>query len=138
MLHEKSYYKPCRIRLHTICRTKVCDVSLAIEKAASISDDTSVENFEKQQKDESSSIVTALNNDALIVVRSLISEPVEIIKKLHARFNSHTTASEISKMSELFPLHYRKVHADMPKHIEKMAELLERLRRMSASESSIR
>lgn len=56
-----------------------------------------------------------------------------MLEKLDGLFSLQTTASKISKMSELVSLHYRRLQADWPKNIDKMTELLERLRSMKAT-----
>lgn len=133
VLDEKSDYALWRIRLNAICCSKGCDLALTTERAADVSDAAAVEKFNKQQKDASSIIVSSLNDAALRVVRSVIGKPVAMIEKLDNRFNSHTTASKISKMSELVSMHYCKVPSDMTMQIDKMAALLEQLRSMKAT-----
>ena len=73
----------------------------------------------------SSIIVTVLNDAAFRVVRSVIGNPVQMLKKLDAWYDSKTTSSNIRRMVKLLSLKYRSVRFDISKHIDKMAAFLE-------------
>lgn len=55
-----------------------------------------------------------------------------MLEKLDARYDSHTTASKITKISEIVSLRFRGGSADISKHIDKLASLLEQLEAMKA------
>ena len=130
VLDEKADYTLWKIRLTAVCNFKGCDSALTSERPVRpMTDDV----FAGHKKTASGLIVTALNDAALRVVRSVIGEPVKMFQKLDARYDSKTTSSKISRMVELVSLKYRSVRSDISKHIDKMAALLEKLQAMKAS-----
>lgn len=51
-----------------------------------------------------------------------------MLAKLDDRFNSKSTATQISKMAELVSLHYTDRKGDISTHIDRMAALVEKLK----------
>ena len=88
---------------------------------------------EEQCLQASNIIVSALGDHALRVVRSVIGDPSKMMVKLNDRYDSKTTASRISKMSELVSIRYTSLRDSIEKHIDRMAGLIETLRSMGST-----
>lgn len=63
----------------------------------------------------------------------MIGESKEKLEKLDARYDLHTTAPKITEMSGLVSVRYRDAQANLSKHIDRFATLLEQLWGMQAS-----
>ena len=129
VLDDKADYSLWKIRLEAVCSVKGCESALTSDGPP---EGVLTDQFEQHKKTASGIIVTALNDSALRVVRSVIGKPNQMLEKLNARFDSRTTSSKITRMVELVSLRYRGVRSDISKHIDKMASLLEQLRAMNA------
>lgn len=68
-----------------------------------------VSSTEDHRRQESDTIVSALNDQALRVVNPVIGNPQELLTKLDVRYGSNFTASKIAKVSE-----YQHVGANEP------------------------
>ena len=75
-------------------------------------------------------IIRALSDAALRVVRDVITDPVQMLAKLDARYDNKSTAAKISKMSELVSIAYKNSAKDIRKHIDKLAGLVAQLKAM--------
>lgn len=78
-------------------------------------------------------IVRALSDGALRVVRDVVNDPVQMLAKLDDRYDNNSTASKISKMSELVSTVYKIPSKDIRKHIDKLAGLVAQLKAMKTN-----
>lgn len=135
-LDVNSDYDLWRIRVDSVLDDKglsdVCDLQDgASESSASAApNDTATADRRKKAK---AIIVTALGDSALRVVRGVTDNPALMLAKLEERFNSKSTAAQISKMAELVSLHYTDRKDDISTHIDRMAALIEKLKGMGLS-----
>lgn len=124
-LDDRSDYGLWKIRVEAACSSKgVSDALQKSKERTNVSDD--------HKKTASGIIVAALSDPALRVVRSVIGNPVDMLEKLDARYDSRSTATKISKISELVSVRYTNVKHDITKHIDRMAALQEQLKSMEA------
>ena len=130
VLDDKADYSLWKIRLEAVCSVKGCESALTSDGPP---EGVLTDQFEQHKKTASGIIVTALNDSALRVVRSVIGKPNQMLEKLNARFDSRTTSSKITRMVELVSLRYRGVRSDISKHIDKMDAIVEQLAAMQAS-----
>lgn len=84
------------------------------------------------QSSASAVIVSALSHSALRVVRTVIGNPVLMLDQLDARYDSRSTATKISKISELVSVKYKNIKSDISKHIVRKASLFEQHKSMEA------
>lgn len=103
---------------------------MSAEWSSKIPDGDAVEKFSKQQKGARRKIVSVTNDAALLVIRLLIGKSLDIIEKLDAWFYLRNTTSKRKKIKDILSLHFQKMESDIPKHIDKMTMLLEKLSRM--------
>ena len=69
--------------------------------------------FAQQRLQASGIIVKALGDHALRVVKAHKCDPVEILEKLDARYESKTTESKISQMVDLVSIRYTNPRNDI-------------------------
>lgn len=75
-------------------------------------------------------IVPALSDSALRTVPNVIRDPVKMVERLDAFFDSQSTVTNISQITELASLSYRKGKDDITKHIDRMAALMGQIKSM--------
>lgn len=97
--------------------------------ASNISD---TEKFGVVQKQVSRTIFSALGDQNFRVVRSVLGKPVEMLENFMLDTTQKSTASKITKMSELVSVRYTNPKADISKLIDFMPALLEQLKAMEA------
>jgi len=132
-LDEKSDYRLWKIRVEAACEAKdLSEALLRSENPYSNETDESLKKaaFEASQRKASHIIIHALTDKPLRVIRSEVGNPFQMLAKLDERYDSKTTASRISKMTELVSLRYMSVNKDMSTHVDKMAGILEQLAAM--------
>ena len=71
-----------------------------------------------QKEQASNIIISALGDHALRVVRTVIDDPYQMMKKLDARYDSKSTATRISKIVELMSTKFTSVDDDIGKNID--------------------
>ena len=125
-LDERSDYTLWRIRIVAAIDAK------GLTKTLSDTDDDTTE-FKDSKRQAGNIIVSALSDQALRVVRSVMSNPKDMLEKLDRRYDSKTTASKIAKMSELVSMRYTSIRDDMARHVDRMAALIEQLRSMKTT-----
>ena len=94
---------------------------------------TSGENDDSKKRKACAIIIRALSDSVLRVVRDVITDPDQIMAKLDARYDNKSTASKISKMSELVSTTYKNLSKDIRKHIDKLAGLVAQLKSMKTN-----
>lgn len=124
-LDDKSDYGLWKIRFQAAWSAKGCDDALKMLTEGEVVSD-------QHKTTASGIIVSALSDPALRVVRSVIGDPVGMMK-MDARFDSWPTPTKISKISELVSVRYKDVKSDIAKHIDRMAALFEQLKSMEAT-----
>lgn len=129
-LDDKSDYSLWRIRVESACDDKGLTAAFT-QKEVPVDADRA--KFEEQRLKASGIIVAACGDHALRVVKTVRGNPVEMMEKLDARYDSKTTASKISKMVELVSIRYTNPKQDIAKHIDRMAALFEQLTAMEAT-----
>lgn len=128
-LDEKGDYRLWKIRIEAACDAKDLMESLINETSPEDDGDKKKE-FEASQKKASNIIVHALEDNPLRVVRSVIGNPFLMLQKLDDRYDSKSSASRISKMTELISMRYVNLKKDIGTHIDQMAAVLEQLESM--------
>lgn len=126
-LDDKSDYALWRIRIRAAISAR--KLGIVFDRTADKEDDKVVEKMEEA----SNLIVSALSDHALRVVRSVIGDPAAMMAKLDDRYDSKTTASKITKMVELVSVRYSSLKESMPRHVDKIAALVEQLRSMGTT-----
>lgn len=129
-LTSKFDYGLWRVRVMTACSSK--DVSDVFEESSDGSSSTDAA-FQKRQRRASDIIVTALADESLRVVMTSVGDPKEMIEKLDDRYRCTSTASKISKITELVSVRYKSVRKDVSHHVDKMAGIVEELNHMGMS-----
>ena len=121
-LDDKADYGLWEIRVEATCSAKGVHDALNVPVGIPIKD--------SHKTIESGIIVSALSDSTLRVVRSVICDPAEIMKKSDGRFESRSTASNISKLTEFVSARFVNIKSDITKHIDRMAYILEQLKAM--------
>ena len=125
-LTSKSDYGLWRVRSLSACSKKgVADVFEPIE-----GDSPPDAEYKKRMNTARDIIVSALGDDALRVVQTVVGKPKEMVERLDARYRSTSTAAKISKITELVSERYKTVRQDMAKHVDRMAGIIEELKNM--------
>lgn len=83
--------------------------------------------LEDRKEQASNTIIHALGDHALRIVRVVTGAPWEMMAKLDNRYDLRTTATRISTMAELVTVMYCTVRGDMSNHIDRLAALIEKL-----------
>lgn len=133
---DKGDYRLWRIRIEAACDAKEYRDVLDNNESDSTADDVVKEKFAADQKKASNLIIHSLADKPLRVVRSEIGNPFNMMKKLDERYDSKSTATRISKMTELVSLRYSSMKMDIGTHIDQMAGILEQLDSMNTPISS--
>lgn len=123
-LDDRSDYALWRIRV------KAAISARKLSAVFSVIADRADEKTKEQMEEASNIIVSALSDHALRVVRSVIDDPAAMLAKLDDRYDSKTTASKITKMVELVSVRYSSLKDSMPRHVDKIAALVEQLQAM--------
>lgn len=89
--------------------------------------------FTKRKQQASNIIVNALRDLALRIVRAITGNPKDMLIKLDARYDSKSTASKISRMSELVSDRYKSLREDVAKHIDRLSGIIVQLRLMDTN-----
>ena len=137
-LEADADYDLWRIRIDAVLDGKgladVCKAkdSTSESSAPAASSDSTAADRRKKAK---AIIVTSLGNTALRVVQGVSDNPALMLAKLDERFNSKSTAAQISKMAELVSMHYTERKDDISTHIDRMAALIEKLKGMGLAMS---
>ena len=131
-LDDSADYDLWRIRVEAACSAKGFGAVLEEPSAPLSSSSDETQKFADRQRQASNLVISALGDHALRVVRTVIGKPYEMLEKLDKRYNSHSTATKITKMTELVSMKYCNPKADITKHIDRMASILETLRSMKS------
>ena len=126
-LTDKSDYSLWRARIMSACSGK--SLSDVFEDKTDGSRPTD-EAFNKRCSQVSDLIVSALSDDAMRIVMDVIGDPKTMISKLDDRYRSKSTASKISKITELVSIRYKNVRKDIAKHVDKMSGIVSELKGM--------
>lgn len=129
-LDDRSDYALLRQRAEAACNSMGRTASFTSDELPSGADR---EKFAEQFLQVSFIIVSALGDHSILVLRTLIGRPTEMLEKVDTRFDSKPTACKISKMVELVSLRYAILKQDMTKHIYKVASIVELLKSMQDS-----
>ena len=121
-----------KIHIEAACDAKNLDEVLTRERNPHSDPDRKAK-FSADMRKASGIIVAALSNEPLRIVRADVGKPYTMLKKLSERYDSKSTASRISKMTELISLRYVDLNKDIGTHIDRMAEILEQLASMNTA-----
>ena len=134
-LNDRTDYRLWKIRVESACKAMHLDDVLTADElpATDATDKSNLAKFAKRQCKASSLIVSALSDQALRVVRSVIGFPFRMMEKLDARYNSRTTASKISKMGLLFSMKLERTSGSLEEHVDRMADIIDQLRSMNTT-----
>lgn len=124
-LDDKSDYALWRIRVKAIIGAKGYNDEIDADGPKRPTDE--------EKLHASNIIVSTLSDQALRVVRSDIGEPIDMLSKLDARYDSRSTATRIAMMPELVSARYISLREDMSAHVDQMAALIEQLRAMGTT-----
>ena len=124
-LDDKSDYGLWKIRVEAACSAKGVQNTLNVPVGIRVED--------SHKSTASGIIVSALSDSALRVVRSVIGDPAEMMRKLDARFESRPTATNITKITEFESARFVNIKSDITKHIDRMASILEQLKAMDVN-----
>lgn len=131
-LDDATDYSLWRIRIEAACSAKGFD-DILLTSDCTASDETGKEDFRKRQKQASNIIISALNDAPLRVVRDVIGDPCAMLKKLDKRYDAKTTASKITKITDLVGTRFSNSSHSIAKHIDKMAALIAQLKAMKTT-----
>lgn len=84
----------------------------------------------ERQHQESNVTVKALSDHALRFARAANGDPILMLEKLDNRYDSNSTVTKISKMSELVSMRFASHKEDTVEHVDCMVGLLEQLKSM--------
>lgn len=129
-LDDKSDYSLWRIRVEAACSAKGLDNVLLVEEPERDTAESDIATFKAHQMQASNIMVGALSDHPLRVVRTVIGKPYQMLAKLDARYDSKSTSSKISKMSDLVSMRYSTLKEDISKHIDRMRATTEQLANM--------
>ena len=121
-----------KIRIEAACDAKNLDEVLTRERNPHSDPDRKAK-FAADMRKASGIIVAALSNEPLRIARADVGKPYTMLKKLSERYDSKSTASRISKMTELIFLRYVDLNKDIGTHIDRMAGILEQLASMNTA-----
>lgn len=76
--------------------------------------------FTERKLQASNIVVNALSDPSLWVVRSVIGNLKEMLVKLNAKYDSKSTASKISRMSELVSIRYTNLRVDIARRVDRL------------------
>lgn len=127
-LHDKCHYGVWKIRVEAACSAK--DLNDALLSASAAGCSLGQNKFVERQRQASSIYVGVFGDHALRGARTVNGKPKEMIEKLDARYRSQSTASKTTKISELVSVRFRYPKAEIAKHIDGMAGIVEELRNM--------
>lgn len=115
----------------TVTESTFVEASSSTDTATDKKKDASTKVVSDDEKEQASNIIiSALGDHALRVVRTVIGDPCEMMKKLDDRYDSKTTATRITKIVELMSNKFVSVDDDIARHIDRLAGLLEQLQGM--------
>lgn len=80
-----------------------------------------------KNEQDSNTILYALGDHALRVVRSEIDQPHKTLKSLDARYESKSTATRLAKKAELVSVKFLSSRDDIAVHGDRMATILEKI-----------
>lgn len=89
--------------------------------------------FTERKQQASNIILNALSDPALRVVRSVGENPRDMLVNLNATYDMESTASKISRMSEMVSVRYTSLRYDIAKHINRLSGIIEKLRSMGTN-----
>lgn len=78
-------------------------------------------------------IVTSLSDQGLRVVRSVTGTPTAMLHRVYSRYDSRSTASKISNMSDMINTRYSSHQDYISAHCDNMAGLIEQIRSMGTA-----
>lgn len=126
-LDSNSNYMLWNIRVQTACNENGLTSVRRFEESPK---ESRVEEFEKMKRQASKIMISSLTDKPQRVVRSIVGSRFQMMQKLDQRYDFRTTASRISKMSELMSLRYTSISDDLTAHINNIAALVEQLKSM--------
>ena len=87
--------------------------------------------FQSMQRKAINIIIHAVMDEPLHMIRFDVGNPFRMVMKLDERYESKSTATRISRMSELISLRHTSLRRNLESHIDEMAALLEQLESMN-------